>query len=54
MIEHAQAPVVGEGRFATPEHVARAIELGAHAVVVGAAITRPERITARFAQAIRL
>ncbi len=53
VIQHAQVPVVGEGRFATPEQVAKAIALGAHAVVVGAAITRPERITARFAQAIQ-
>ncbi len=53
VLKHARVPVVGEGRFAAPEQVARAIELGAHAVVVGAAITRPERITARFAQAIQ-
>lgn len=44
-------PVVAEGRFATPEQAAAAFDCGAHAVVVGAAITRPEQITARFVRA---
>jgi N-acylglucosamine-6-phosphate 2-epimerase len=41
-------PVVAEGRIATPEQAAEAIHLGAFAVVVGSAITRPAWITARF------
>jgi N-acylglucosamine-6-phosphate 2-epimerase len=41
-------PVVAEGRIATPEQAARAITLGAFAVVVGSAITRPQWITAQF------
>jgi len=45
-------PVVAEGRFAAPQQAAAAFERGAHAVVVGAAITRPEQITARFVRAI--
>lgn len=41
-------PVVAEGRFWEPGQVARAFELGAHAVVVGTAITNPREITRRF------
>ncbi len=43
-------PVVAEGRIATPEQAARALEMGAYAVVVGSAITRPQWITARFVE----
>jgi N-acylglucosamine-6-phosphate 2-epimerase len=35
-----------------PERAARCLELGAHTVVVGGAITRPQQITARFVAAI--
>ena len=45
-------PVVAEGRFATPAQVGRALQAGARAVVVGAAITRPQWITARFVAGI--
>ncbi len=41
-------PVIAEGRIATPAQAAEAIRLGAFAVVVGSAITRPALITARF------
>jgi N-acylglucosamine-6-phosphate 2-epimerase len=41
-------PLVAEGRIATPEQAAQALELGAFAVVVGGAITRPQWITERF------
>lgn len=47
------APVVAEGRFDTPELVAEAFRRGAHAVVVGTAITNPREITRRFVQATR-
>ncbi|MGW6485740.1 N-acetylmannosamine-6-phosphate 2-epimerase [Streptomyces sp. NPDC055056] len=46
-------PVIAEGRIATPDEAARALALGAHAVVVGGAITRPADITQRFAAALR-
>lgn len=46
-------PVIAEGRIATPEQVARALALGAHAVVVGSAITRPQWITTRFVDALK-
>ena len=46
-------PVVAEGNVETPSLAARCLELGAHTVVVGGAITRPQQITARFAAAIK-
>jgi len=45
-------PVIGEGRFFFPEQAARALEIGAYAVVVGTAITRPQDITARFVKSM--
>ncbi len=46
-------PVIAEGNVETPEMAARCLELGAHAVVVGGAITRPKQITERFVAALR-
>lgn len=48
LIADLRVPVVAEGRIATPEQAAEAIALGAFAVVVGSAITRPQWITHRF------
>jgi N-acylglucosamine-6-phosphate 2-epimerase len=45
-------PLVAEGRIATPEQAAHALELGAWAVVVGSAITRPRWITEQFVKAM--
>lgn len=45
-------PLIAEGRIGTPEEAAHALALGAHAVVVGGAITRPTAITERFAAAL--
>ena len=45
-------PVIAEGRIHTPEQAARALDLGAHAVVVGGAITRPLEIATKFIDAI--
>jgi N-acetylmannosamine-6-phosphate 2-epimerase/N-acetylmannosamine kinase len=47
-----RVPLVVEGRIVQPAQAARAIAAGAFAVVVGTAITRPEWITRRFAEAI--
>ncbi len=41
-------PVILEGRIWEPWQVDKAFELGAHAVVIGSAITRPQLITKRF------
>jgi N-acylglucosamine-6-phosphate 2-epimerase len=46
-------PVLVEGHITDPREVRLAFDLGATAVVVGTAITRPETITARFAEAAR-
>lgn len=48
-----RVPLIAEGRISTPEEAAMAIAMGAYAVVVGHAITRPESITARFVAALR-
>ncbi len=47
-----ELPVIAEGNVETPEMAARCLTLGAHAVVVGGAITRPQQITRRFVDAI--
>jgi N-acylglucosamine-6-phosphate 2-epimerase len=52
MVKHLHVPVIVEGHITQPEEVRRALDLGAYAVVVGSAITRPESITARFVNAI--
>ena len=41
-------PVILEGRIWEPKEVKKAFELGAHAVVIGSAITRPQLITKKF------
>lgn len=46
-------PVIAEGRISTPDQAAQALMLGAHAVVVGGAITRPQWITAQFTSALK-
>lgn len=45
-------PVVAEGNVSTPEHARRCLELGAHSIVVGGAITRPKQITSLFIDAM--
>ncbi|SCL45215.1 N-acylglucosamine-6-phosphate 2-epimerase [Micromonospora citrea] len=46
-------PVIAEGRYREPEHVDRAFAAGAHAVVMGNAITSPLWITRRLVGAVR-
>ena len=45
-------PLLAEGRITTPEMAKEALNLGAYAVIVGGAITRPAEITARFVKGI--
>ena len=53
LVEAVAVPVIAEGRLWTPAQAAHALSLGAFAVVVGSAITRPRAITERFAAALR-
>ena len=53
IVAHLTIPVLVEGHITDPRDASRALELGATAVVVGSAITRPETIAARFAEATR-
>ena len=48
LVEAVDCPVILEGRIWTPEQVDKAFSIGAHAVVIGSAITRPQLITKRF------
>lgn len=43
-----KVPLFAEGRYRTPQQVRRALDLGATAVIVGGAITRPLEITKWF------
>jgi N-acylglucosamine-6-phosphate 2-epimerase len=48
----ARLPFVAEGRIWEPAEAAHALTLGAFFVVVGSAITRPDDITRRYAEAV--
>ena len=52
LVRELRVPVIVEGHISQPEEVRQAFALGAFAVVVGSAITRPESITARFVKAL--
>jgi N-acylglucosamine-6-phosphate 2-epimerase len=51
LVRESPVPVILEGRVETPADFRRALDLGAYAVVVGTAITRPASITAKFVAA---
>ena len=48
IVKNTDVPVILEGRIWEPSQVDKAFELGAHCVVIGSAITRPQLITKRF------
>ena len=50
--EKLRVPFIAEGGIWDPSEARQAIECGAFAVVVGSAITRPQLITKRYAEAI--
>jgi len=52
LIAKCKNPVIAEGNFNTPADAAKAMEMGAYAVVVGSAITRPQVIARRFVEAV--
>lgn len=53
LVEKISIPVVAEGKIDTPSKAARALAYGAHFVVVGSAITRPQIITKTFTDTIK-
>jgi len=46
-------PVIAEGNYVSPDQVVNAMIVGAYAVVVGGAITRPQQTTKRFVNAVK-
>lgn len=52
LAQNIDIPVIAEGRIHQPDQAVKALDLGAYAVVVGGAITRPAEITERFVKAI--
>jgi N-acylglucosamine-6-phosphate 2-epimerase len=53
LVTHLTVPVLLEGHVTRPPDALHALALGATAIVVGSAITRPQSITNRFIQATR-
>jgi len=47
-----KVPVIAEGKIKNPEDAVKAFKAGAYAVVVGSAITRPQRITSWYVEKI--
>lgn len=54
VIRAVDVPVVAEGHILTLAEARACLASGAHAIVVGTAITRPIALTQRFARAIAL
>ncbi|WP_347292902.1 N-acetylmannosamine-6-phosphate 2-epimerase [uncultured Brachyspira sp.] len=52
VLKSVKIPVIGEGNLDTLEKAKNGIEMGALAVVVGGAITRPKQIAEKFVKAI--
>ncbi|MDY2700050.1 MAG: N-acetylmannosamine-6-phosphate 2-epimerase [Suilimivivens sp.] len=52
LVSALSIPVIAEGKVHYPDQAKKMLELGAHAVVVGGAITRPLEIAQRFYKAI--
>lgn len=53
LVAALDCPVVAEGRYWTVDDVRAGFAAGAHAIVVGTAITNPTAITQRFVEAAR-
>jgi len=52
LIKNFNVPVLAEGRYWTRDNIRKAFDLGAHAVVIGSAVTRPRMITKYFKTSI--
>lgn len=53
IVHRLNIPVIAEGSINTPKKAKRCLKIGAHAVVVGSAITRPKWITENFVKEIK-
>ena len=53
LVEVLRIPVIAEGRIHSPNQARQALAVGAFAVIVGAAITRPRDITRSFVDAVQ-
>lgn len=54
LVRDLDIPVIAEGKINTPDDLRKAYETGVYSAVVGSAITRPQLITAKFADAIKV
>lgn len=52
LVKELDVPVIAEGRISTPEQARKMLDLGAYAVVVGGAITRPLEIAKKFIEVV--
>lgn len=52
LVTFSKLPIIAEGNFDTPEKARKAMDIGAYAVVVGGAITRPQLIAKKFVDAL--
>ena len=52
LVKTIDKPIILEGRIWEPKEVKKAFEIGAHCVVIGSAITRPQIITKRFIEGV--
>ena len=50
LVKELDCPVILEGRIWEPKEADKAFSIGAHSVVIGSAVTRPQLITKRFCQ----
>lgn len=48
LVKSTDKPIILEGRIWEPKEIKKAFDIGAYAVVVGSAVTRPQLITKRF------
>lgn len=52
LVQNIDKPVILEGRIWEPQEAKKGFELGAHCIVIGSAITRPQLIVKRFKEVI--